>query len=57
MIPKFLRPEILPYASVEIVRASDDYSDHYDVLPNATCADCGTDYSRADGDPSHYCDG
>jgi hypothetical protein len=29
----------------------------YDLQPNATCADCGTDYSRADNDPSHYCDG
>jgi len=33
----------------------DDYTD--DVRPNATCTDCGTDYSRADHDPSTYCDG
>lgn len=57
MLPKFLRPEILPYASVEIVRCSDDHSDVYDVRPNATCVDCGTDYSRAENDPGTYCDG
>lgn len=33
----------------------DDYSD--DVRPNATCVDCGTDYSRATNDPGTYCDG
>lgn len=57
MLPKFLRSEILPYASVEIVRCSDDHSDVYDVRPNATCVDCGTDFSRATNDPGEYCDG
>lgn len=33
----------------------DDYAD--DVRPNATCVDCGTDYSRATNDPGTYCDG
>lgn len=32
----------------------DDYSD--DVRPNATCTDCGADFSRADHDRGTLCD-
>jgi hypothetical protein len=32
----------------------DTYTD--DVLPNATCTDCGADFSRADHDPGTLCD-
>jgi hypothetical protein len=56
MFPKFLRSEILPYASVEIVRCSADHHDVYDIQPNATCQDCGQDFSRAEDDPGPYCD-
>lgn len=34
-----------------------NYDEFYDVPANATCVDCGTDYSRATNDPGHYCDG
>jgi hypothetical protein len=32
------------------------YDDVYDVVPNATCADCGADYSRAEDDVTPACD-
>ena len=30
--------------------------DAYDVRPNATCSDCGVDFSKADHDPTTLCD-
>lgn len=32
------------------------YDDVDDVRPNATCADCSADFSRADNDPGTLCD-
>jgi DNA-directed RNA polymerase subunit RPC12/RpoP len=32
------------------------YDDVYDLQDNATCADCGADYSRAEDDPTTACD-
>jgi hypothetical protein len=28
----------------------------YDLRPNATCTDCGADFSKADADPGTLCD-
>jgi len=33
-----------------------EFLDVDDVRPNATCTDCGSDYSRADHDPTTLCD-
>lgn len=33
-----------------------DLDSCYDVQPNATCLDCGADFSRAEDDPGPYCD-
>jgi hypothetical protein len=33
-----------------------DFDSCYEVPPNATCSDCGADYSRAEGDPTTTCD-
>lgn len=30
--------------------------DCYDVQPNATCSDCGVDYSKGEHDPTTLCD-
>ncbi len=30
--------------------------DAYDVRPNASCSDCGAEYSKADADPTTWCD-
>jgi hypothetical protein len=27
------------------------FDDFYDIQPNATCVDCGADFSRAEDDP------
>lgn len=33
-----------------------DLDSCYDVQPNATCLDCGADFSRAESDPGGHCD-
>lgn len=37
-------------------RDYDDVNQGEDLEPNATCTDCGVDYSKADGDPTTWCD-
>ena len=32
------------------------YDDVDDVRPNASCSDCGVDFSRAENDPGTLCD-
>jgi len=34
----------------------DDDAFDSDLRPNATCTDCGADYSKADTDPTTWCD-
>ncbi len=40
------------------IRFSDDPPDDdaYDVPLNATCADCGVDYAKAEHDRTNFCD-
>lgn len=33
-----------------------DLDSCYDVQPNATCTDCGVDFSRGENDPGTLCD-
>lgn len=32
------------------------FDSYYDMRPNATCSDCGADFSRAENDPGTLCD-
>lgn len=34
----------------------DDLDSCYDIQPNATCSDCGADFSRGEDDPGTRCD-